>query len=236
MKKNKLLIVLSIILLITGIIILLFDFSDKNESNVKQSPKEYIEEEVIEPEEVKEESDVKDEIKNGSESQNPVTESKPTINNNQNNTQKPNTKPNTNPNNNNNGGGTPSVPNTPPPQPVYSCPGGYTLSGTNCISTTEAYLDCPNGLTSFSDGTVSGCINLSDIYSPAGDSCQPGEGTLTQIQIGGPSTKQCVPIRGQKVYMCPGGYSLSGTTCTSIIAATVTQGREKSKVIKIIRI
>ena len=94
----------------------------------------------------------------------------------------------------------------------------------------------PNGLTSFSDGTVSGCINTSEIYTPAGGACQPGEGTLMQIQIGGPSTNQCVPIRGQKTYMCPNGYTLSGTTCTSVIPATVTQGRIKTKAKKVIRV
>ena len=242
MKKKKIIIIISIILFIIVVTSILFVLLNKKELNEKPSKNnEIIKEEKIDKEEIdkekEEEETFKEEKEPTVESTNPVTESKPTNNNNQNNTQRPNNN-NTNNNNNNNGGNAPSTPATPPPaapQPVYSCPSGYNLSGTQCISTTEAYLDCPNGLTSFSDGTVSGCINLSEIYTPTGDSCQPGEGTLTQMQIGGPSTKTCVPIRGQKVYMCPSGYSLSGTTCTSVIAATVTQGRKKSNNKKIIR-
>ncbi len=252
MKKKKV-ILLFIIILIALTSSILFVVLEKKELSEKPSnKKEIIKEDFIKKEDTKEENTVEEgntvEEEKPTEEINPITESKPTTNNNQTNTQIPNNYNNNYSNNNNNysnnsnnnsngGGSTPSTPNIPPvQQPVYSCPGGYTLSGTICTSTIEASFDCPNGLTSFSDGTVSGCINTSEIYTPAGGSCQPGEGTLMQIQIGGPSTNQCVPIRGQKTYMCPNGYTLSGTTCTSVIPATVTQGRIKTKAKKIIRV
>ena len=239
MKKKKVILIF-IILLIALTSSILFVVLEKKELSEKPSnKKEIIKEDFIKKEDTKEENTVEEE--KPSEEINPITESKPTTSNNQTNTQRPNNNNNNNysnnSNSNNNGGGnTPSPPNVPSvPQLVYSCPEGYMLSGTLCTSTIEATFDCPNGLTAFSDGTVSGCINTSEIYTPTGGSCQPGEGTLMQIQIGGPSTNQCVPIRGQKTYMCPNGYTLSGTTCTSVIPATVTQGRIKTKAKKIIR-
>ena len=238
MKKKKVILIFIILLLALTSSILFVVLEKKELSEKPSNKKEIIKEDTIEKEDIKEETF--NEEQKPTEEINPITESKPTTNNNQTNTQRPNNNnSNSNNSNNNSNGGvsTPSTPNIPPvQQPVYSCPGGYTLSGTICTSTIEASFDCPNGLTSFSDGTVSGCINTSEIYTPAGGSCQPGEGTLMQIQIGGPSTNQCVPIRGQKTYMCPNGYTLSGTTCTSVIPATVTQGRIKTKAKKIIRV
>ena len=240
MKKKKVILIF-IILLIALTSTVLFVVLEKKELSEKPSnKKEIIKEDFIKKEDTKEDNTVEEEKpveeEKSTEEVNPITEGKPTTSNTQTNTQRPNNN-NSNSNNSNGGGSTPSTPNIPPvQQPVYSCPGGYTLSGTICTSTIEASFDCPNGLTSFSDGTVSGCINTSEIYTPAGGSCQPGEGTLMQIQIGGPSTNQCVPIRGQKTYMCPNGYTLSGTTCTSVIPATVTQGRIKTKAKKIIRV
>ena len=244
MKKKKVILIF-IILLIALTSTVLFVVLEKKELSEKPSnKKEIIKEDFIKKEDTKVDNTVEEEKpveeEKSTEEVNPITESKPTTSNTQTNTQTNTQRPNnnnSNSNNSNGGGSTPSTPNIPPvQQPVYSCPGGYTLSGTICTSTIEASFDCPNGLTSFSDGTVSGCINTSEIYTPAGGSCQPGEGTLMQIQIGGPSTNQCVPIRGQKTYMCPNGYTLSGTTCTSVIPATVTQGRIKTKAKKIIRV
>ena len=239
MKKKKVILIFIILLLALTSSILFVVLEKKELSEKPSNKKEIIKEDFIKKEDTKEDNTVEEE--KPTEEVNPITESKPTTSNTQTNTQRPNNNNNNysnNSNNNSNGGGSaPSTPNIPPvQQPVYSCPGGYTLSGTICTSTIEASFDCPNGLTSFSDGTVSGCINTSEIYTPAGGSCQPGEGTLMQIQIGGPSTNQCVPIRGQKTYMCPNGYTLSGTTCTSVIPATVTQGRIKTNAKKIIRV
>lgn len=220
MKNKKIIIIISLILvlvvIITSIIFVLFNKKEVN-NKTNKIKKETVSEEKIN----KENKDTKKEDNNTSEEvkEEIKEEVNQSNNTNQNNTQNPITSNN---NSNNNQGG--SVVNQPPPkQPVYSCPGGYSLSGTQCISTIDASFGCSDGLVEFSDGNVSGCVNLNDSYVVSEEnSCKPGEGSLLMITIGGPDTYKCVPIRSQKSYSCPGGYSLQGTTCTSVIAATVS--------------
>ena len=217
MKRKKVIIVLIsialLIVIISSIVIVLFN---KKESNLKTNniKKEIISEEKIDKEKKEEIKEEKDEDKEKEElkEETSIEETKPS-----NNTQ------NNNPITNSNNVETVVVPPQVPKQPVYSCPGGYVLNGTQCISTIDASFGCSDGLVEFSDGNVSGCINLNDAYVVSEEnSCKPGEGTLLMITIGGPDTYKCIPIRSQKSYSCPGGYSLQGTTCTSIIGATVS--------------
>ena len=217
MKRKKVIIILiSIALLIVIISLVVIVLFNKKESNLKTNniKKEIISEEKIDKEKKEEIKEEKDEDKEKEElkEETSIEETKPS-----NNTQ------NNNPITNSNNVETVVVPPQVPKQPVYSCPGGYVLNGTQCISTIDASFGCSDGLVEFSDGNVSGCINLNDAYVVSEEnSCKPGEGTLLMITIGGPDTYKCIPIRSQKSYSCPGGYSLQGTTCTSIIGATVS--------------
>ena len=209
-KKKTIIILISIALLIAIISLVVIVLFNKKEANLKTNNirKEIISEEKKDKDNKEEKEEVKEEQKEESS----IEVTKPN-NNNQNN----------NPVTNSNIVEDVVVPPQVPKQPVYSCPGGYVLNGTQCISTIDASFGCPDGLAEFSDGTVSGCINLSDTYEvPEGTGCRPGEGSLLMITIGGPDTYKCVPIRSQKSYSCPGGYSLQGTSCTSVIAATVS--------------
>lgn len=217
MKHKKVLIIISISILILLIItsITIFIIFNKKSLDNKDTKKDYISEEktniITKDKDItEEESTVKeDDSKNNDEiiTNNNKNNNNPITNNSQNNNQ----------NQGNQGGGTPPPPQ---PQPVYSCPGGYTLSGTQCISTIGASLTCPEGKHEFSDGNVSGCVNLSEGYITEDGTCPAGYGVIRMISFGAPDQYRCLPVY-QKVYICPDGYSLSNTTCTSIIAATV---------------
>ena len=218
MKRKKVIIILiSIALLIVIISLVAIVLFNKKEDNLKTNniKKEIISEEKIDKEkkeEIKKEEKDEDKEKEELKEETSIEETKPS-NNNQNN----------NPITNSNNVETVVVPPQVPKKPVYSCPGGYVLNGTQCISTVDASFGCSDGLVEFSDGNVSGCVNLNDAYVVSEESsCKPGEGTLLMITIGGPDTYKCIPIRAQKSYSCPGGYSLQGTTCTSVIGATVS--------------
>jgi hypothetical protein len=130
------------------------------------------------------------------------------------------TKPNTNNNssNSNNTNNNTNNNNTNPPKPTYSCPGGYSLSGTQCISIINANYVCPNGTDEVNDTS---CINLSDGYFvEEEDNCPNGYTPMKIITLGGPDKFKCIPLQS-KIYTCPDGYSSYQTSkCIRTINAT----------------
>lgn len=89
----------------------------------------------------------------------------------------------------------------------YSCPTGYTLSGTSCSLTVPATssLSCPSGYT-LSGTTCTSIVTATAVYSCpvnytlTGTTCYPTAGAAT------PATA---------TYSCPEGQTLSGTSCTT---------------------
>lgn len=119
---------------------------------------------------------------------------------------------------------------------VYTCPSGYTKTGTKCIknstSTIKPYIktsySCPAGYTKNHDGIRYICVKgSSDTVDPKVKytySCPSGytkEGT-------GENTK-CVKVSGTKTpakytteYSCPSGYTKNGTKCTKTTTISAT--------------
>ena len=86
---------------------------------------------------------------------------------------------------------------------TYQCPGGGTLSGDTCTTTTTATLNykCDNG-------TLSGSSCMTDTSTPASVTYTCASGTL--------SGSQCVTTTNtppETVYSCPGGASPVGDQC-----------------------
>ncbi len=108
-----------------------------------------------------------------------------------------------------------------PSEPVvtYSCPDGYNLNGSTCTSIVSASLECAEGSHHFSDGNVSGCIIFSEGFESENGSCPGGYGTLKQISFGADDKYYCYPVHSE-IYNCPDGYSLSGDSCVSSVAAS----------------
>lgn len=91
----------------------------------------------------------------------------------------------------------------------YSCPNGGTLQGTNCVSTQPASVSgytCPSG---FSLSGTSCTQTQTQAASVSGYSC-PADYTLQ-----GTTCVRTLQQSATPVYSCPSGYNLSGTTCTS---------------------
>jgi RHS repeat-associated protein len=96
----------------------------------------------------------------------------------------------------------------------YSCPAGWTLSGTTCsqgtTTTTPATLagyNCPAGYTL--SGSTCSQTTATSTAATVSYSCPAGwslSGTTCSTSSSNPATP---------VYTCPAGWSLSGTTCTS---------------------
>ena len=126
-------------------------------------------------------------------------------------------------------------------EPEYSCPPGWTLTGTTCTMTLTQPADvsytCPGGgslsgqtCTQSQPATVSGYTCPSG-FSLSGTNCSR---TLTQAaSVSGYSCPADYTLQGTTcvrtlqqsatpVYSCPGGHELSGTTCnaTSTYQAT----------------
>jgi RHS repeat-associated protein len=94
----------------------------------------------------------------------------------------------------------------------YSCPAGWTLSGTTCtqattntIAATLAGYNCPAGY------TLSGCSQTTATTTAATVtySC-PAGWSLSGTTCTSSTTNPATPV-----YTCPAGWSLSGTTCTT---------------------
>ena len=222
-NKKIFIIVIIIIIVFSTLSILLLNKQNKQikrttpthniiDNNIEEEEiKEDKPKEEIKKEETKKEEEKKEEVKvEKTPPKNQTTQSKKT------NTvkaeKKPtNTKPNTNTNNNSNNTNT-------TPKPTYSCPNGYTLSGTVCNSIINANLVCPSGTQDYTNGY---CINLSEGYEVEESTvCPEGYSNLRYTTIGAPDTYKCHPIT-QKIYTCPNGYSSYNTNkCIKTINAT----------------
>jgi RHS repeat-associated protein len=96
----------------------------------------------------------------------------------------------------------------------YSCPSGWTLSGTTCsqgttttIAATLAGYNCPAGYTL--SGSTCSQTTATSTAATVSYSCPAGwslSGTTCTTSTSNPATP---------VYACPAGWSLSGTTCTT---------------------
>jgi len=112
----------------------------------------------------------------------------------------------------------PLTPSVTPPPIEYTCPSGYTLNGTKCIQTIDASLQCPEKTYEFSDGTTTGCINLSEGVPAEEETCPSNYGRLAMISLGQETTYNCFPLY-EKVYTCESGYTLNNNKCTKTIDA-----------------
>ena len=113
-------------------------------------------------------------------------------------------------------GTTCSFTQTQPADVSYSCPNGGTLQGTNCVTTQTASVSgytCPSG---FSLSGTSCSQTLTQAATVSGYSC-PADMTLQ-----GTTCVRTLQQSATPVYSCPAGYSLSGTTCTSTSTFTAT--------------
>ena len=108
-----------------------------------------------------------------------------------------------------------------PKLPTYSCPNGYRLSGTTCITSVSAIYSCPDNTHDYANDDIPRdkyCINLSEGYY-TDDTCPDGYGLLAEISLGSPTKYKCMPLHN-KVYKCDNGYVLNGNMCTKTINAT----------------
>jgi RHS repeat-associated protein len=105
----------------------------------------------------------------------------------------------------------------------YSCPAGWTLSGTTCtqaagstIAATVTGYSCPAGYT-LSGSTCSQTSTTTSAATPS-YSCAAG------WTLSGSTCSLTTSTAATPIYSCPAGYTLSGTTCTgtSTTAATST--------------
>ena len=103
------------------------------------------------------------------------------------------------------------------PVPVYSCPAGATLSGSNCIAPVTQAASV-SGYTC-SSGTLSGssCLSTSTAAASVSYSCAPGQ-TLSGTTCSSSSTASTA---GTPIYGCPANYTLAGTSCTTQGTASV---------------
>ena len=104
--------------------------------------------------------------------------------------------------------------------PTYTCPSGYTLSGTTCKlggSRIPATANCPSGY------TLSGSTCTETIGSATASYSCPSGYTAAGSGAGTTCTKTAAATAS---YSCPSGYtkggSGSGTTCTQTVSATTT--------------
>lgn len=205
MSKKKMLIIILFILIVLILIITSLLINNKREKNKINNKNNNIEE--IEKEE--------------SEEEETTIEDKTTYNNPQPSQEYNNIKPIQN-NNVNNQNVIPeeSPQEKPPPAPTYSCPADYTLDGAQCINSYPATLGCTGNRHDFSDGTVSGCVNLSEGYFAEEGTCPDGYGELKVISLGAEPKYQCLPVYPKEL-VCLDDYNLQDSTCLKIIPATI---------------
>ena len=205
MSKKKMLIIIVFILIVLILIITSLLINNKRENNKINNKNNNIEE--IEKEE--------------SEEEEATIEDKTTYNNPQPSQEYNNIKPIQN-NNVNNQNVIPEEPpqETPPPAPTYICPADYTLDGAQCINSYPATLGCTGNRHDFSDGTVSGCVNLSEGYFAEEGTCPDGYGELKVISFGAEPKYQCLPVYPKEL-VCLDDYNLQDSTCLKIIPATI---------------
>ena len=231
-KKKWIIVILSILIIIIGIITMgLITVSKRKDSSKVNNPKNEKQEEIIEKADDKEkeeetetatpqEEPIQEEVIDNTIDQNPPA----TINSNNNKNyikEQPKIE-----NNNQQNIIQEEEPIYNPPEPVnpppktYSCPPDYTLNGTQCITSYPAITSCPDGMHSFSDGTLSGCINMNEGYFAAeDDTCLEGYGMLMIVSLFEENKYKCLPIH-PSIVNCNEGYTLQESTCTKVIPAT----------------
>jgi hypothetical protein len=92
---------------------------------------------------------------------------------------------------------------------TYSCPSGYTLSGTTCYGTSSTPVySCPSG------------------YTLSGTTCYKPTSTTTYSCPSGYtlSGTTCYGTTTTTTYSCPSGYTLSGSSCTKQVIEKYTYG------------
>ena len=106
----------------------------------------------------------------------------------------------------------------------YSCPSGYTRSGTKCTHTIDATASQGEGSYSCPSGyTRSGTKCTHTVDATA----TTGEGSYSCPQGGTRSGTKCtitVNATAETTYTCPSGYTRSGTKCNKTYDATVVPG------------
>ena len=227
MSKKKMLIIILFILIVLILIITSLLINNKREknkinnknNNIEEIEKEESEEKEIVPEEII--SMEKEQVSEEAEEEDATIEDKTTYNNPQPSQEYNNIKPIQN-NNVNNQNVIPeeSPQEKPPPAPTYSCPADYTLDGAQCIHSYPATLGCTGNRHDFSDGTVSGCVNLSEGYFAEEGTCPDGYGELKVISLGAEPKYQCLPVYPKEL-VCLDDYNLQDSTCLKIIPATI---------------
>ena len=94
------------------------------------------------------------------------------------------------------------------------------MSGTQCISSYPAITSCPEGTHNYSDGTLSGCINMNEGYFVAeDDTCPEGYGMLMIVSLFEANKYKCLPLY-PTILTCNEGYTLQESTCKKVIPAT----------------
>ncbi len=90
----------------------------------------------------------------------------------------------------------------------YTCPSGYTLSGTNCTKTTTTYT-CPSGYTLSGTSCKKTTYSCPSGYTLSGTSCKK----TTYSCPSGYTLSGTTCSKKTTTYSCPSGYTLSGTSC-----------------------
>lgn len=92
---------------------------------------------------------------------------------------------------------------------TYSCPSGYTRSGTTCTAKTAPKYSCPAGYASTGSGATMTChkVTVTRVAPTKTATCSSG------YHLSSGSCVKTTTMNGVRVYSCPSGYGLSGTTC-----------------------
>ncbi len=115
---------------------------------------------------------------------------------------------------------------------IYTCPSGYTRSGTKCIKkTTGATIDATPHYTPDQVVTVDALIGQGEDNKVYAEAIKTQTGTDYTCPTGYTLNGQyCIKYTdatekpGDKTYTCPSGYTLNGTKCTKTVDATYKPG------------
>jgi len=103
----------------------------------------------------------------------------------------------------------------------YTCPSGFSLSGSTCSRTTTTH-SCPSGL-SLSGTTCSGTQAASASTTPGRHNCPNGTLSGSNCLIGSTSTVPAQWIPGTTTWSCPSGFThTSGSGANMICSRSVT--------------
>ncbi|HJS92377.1 MAG TPA: PilC/PilY family type IV pilus protein [Steroidobacteraceae bacterium] len=124
------------------------------------------------------------------------------------------------------------------PNVAYSCPSGYTQSGSGSGSTCSELLtasptvgySCPSGYTASGSGASTTCsktVTTSSVKQSNGTYLCPAGYTPTGTVSKNTTCSETVTTTPTKTYTCPSGYTSSGsgagTTCSKTVTTTPTQ-------------